>query len=255
MQTSFDFKGLNAVVTGGAGGISLEVASSLCKFGAHAVILDVNEEKGNAAAESLRKEGLSVEFRKVDLSQEESAMETFAKLKGELKHIDILFNGAGIMDSNSMFETPLAAFKKVLNINLFGAYVATRAVLEGMIERNYGRIVNVTSAYSNGVKNSIGYSVSKGGISSMTRSLAAEMREEDVDVCVNAISPPATDTALWEGSRSKEVIEKHRKVKDIAQPSDLVNTVMFLCSPEARYVSGEIIGFKHSLSKLPDSRA
>lgn len=246
---------MNAVVTGGASGISLEVAKSLCKNGARTVILDVNEKRAREAIEQFEDAGFEMEFEKIDLTNESEVATVFSKIKERLKHIDILFNGAGIMDSDSMKNTPLSVFRKVLDVNLFGSYNAMSSVIGQMVERNFGRIVNVTSAYANGVRNAIGYTASKGAISSLTKSLAAEMHELGVDVTVNAISPPATDTELWRRTRSPEVIEKHRTEKDIAMPSDLVDAVLVLCSKEAHFISGEIIGFKQALSKVPNSRA
>lgn len=254
MILKYDLSGRNAIITGGANGISFEVARGLCNSGARSIIFDIDENGGNAAVKELRDSGFEAEFRKLDMTRDELVSEVVSDVISKFGHIDTLFNGAGIMDSKPLAETDTDSFRRVLNVNLFGVYSVTRAVLGNMMKNGYGRIINVTSAYSNGVRNAIGYAASKGAITSLTRSLAAEMKALDLDITANAISPPATDTALWRRTRSEEVIRKHLEMKDVGKPGDMVATVLFLAAPESFFVSGEVIGHKYSLMKAPDSR-
>ena len=250
----FNFSGKNAIITGGANGISFEVAKGLCSAGAKSFILDIDEKGALAAINELEGSGFEAEFRRVDMTNDDQVSSVVSEVVKDVGKVDILFNGAGIMDSRSMAETETSSFRHVLDVNLFGTYTVTRAVLANMMKNSYGRIINVTSAYANGVRNSIGYAASKGAITSLTRSLASEMKALDLDITVNAISPPATDTALWRRTRSEEVIRRHLEMKDVGKPGDMVTTVLFLASEESFLVSGEVIGHKYALMKAPDSR-
>lgn len=249
-MTTFDLSGRVALVTGGASGISNAMAVALSKSGATTYIADVNEETGKKAV--LEHEQLI--FKKLDVTSEESVSSLVSDIVEESGRIDILFNGAGIMDFNTVLETTFADFERTIRVNLLGTFLVTKYVLPEMVKNKYGRIVNVVSGYANGAISAPGYSTSKGGLVALTKSLAGEMRDLDLDVSVNAIAPSATDTALWRRGRSEEVIENKRKTGQVSQPDDMTDVVLFLASPESHIVSGEIIGHRNYLLKLPKAK-
>jgi 3-oxoacyl-[acyl-carrier protein] reductase len=196
-MNEIDLKGRHAVVTGGAQGIGFAIASRLLHSSASVALWDRNSELLKAAEVQLRGKG-PVSVHAVDVADAASihrATQDTVSLRGR---IDILVANAGIAGPNhKTWEYPIDAWREILDINLTGVFLCCRAIVPGMIEQNYGRIVNVSSiAGKEGNPNASAYSASKAGVIALTKSLAKETA--DKNIAVNCITPAAARTRIFD---------------------------------------------------------
>lgn len=191
-----DLKNRHAVVTGGAQGIGLSVAKRLLTSGSSVTIWDHDEKILRQSVEQLADVG-TVRGEHVDVSDPASVVKA-AQLTVERSAIDILVANAGIAGPNhTTWEYPIDEWQRVVNINLFGVFHCCRAILPGMVERNYGRIVNVASvAGKEGNPNASAYSASKAGVIALTKSLGKETAT--YNIAVNCVTPAAARTRIFE---------------------------------------------------------
>ncbi len=238
---SKSLEGQVAMVTGGASGISRAMATALGKAGARVWIADIDNDRTNLAVEELRGNGINADGMRLDVMDRrsvENAVNKITELEGK---IDILFNGAGIVNRHSVMEMSEEAWDRVLATNLKGTFLANQAVARTMIKRGYGRIINVASGQVEGGARNSNYAASKGGVVSFTKSFAAELRELKVDVTVNAIAPGATDTPLWRTGRTTEQINQLLASRNIHRPGDMASIVVFLASRDSWPLNGRVL--------------
>ncbi len=145
------------------------------------------------------------------------------------------------MIKRPVLEMPEDVWDLVVDVNLKGMFLCTQAVARAMIGRGYGRIINVSSGHANGNATNSAYSAAKGGLESFTKTFAAELRQLNVDVTVNAIEPGGTDTAMWRRGKSAEYIDQALAAGRIHRPDFMGDIVLFLASPASRAVNGEIV--------------
>ena len=196
-MNQIDLEQKRAVVTGGAQGIGLAIATRLIESGASVSLWDRDPEQLKLARAQLGDLG-AVSVEHVDISDAasvEAASKSTESLHGG---IDILVANAGIAGPNhKLWEYPIAAWKEIMDINLTGVFLCCRAVMPGMIRQNYGRIVNVASiAAKEGNPNASAYSASKAGVIALTKSLAKEVA--DKNIAVNCITPAAARTRIFD---------------------------------------------------------
>ena len=234
------FQGKTAMITGASVGIGRAVALGLAEQGVDLVLLDINTEKLLQVEEEVKKHGHKVLAYECDISDEERVYEVVTKAEKQLGKIDILVNNAALWrDKVSFAETSSALWKKYLDINIMGVYYCTKAVISGMVERGYGRIINVASvAGIYGNAKMVHYSTTKGAVIAMTKALAKEVT--DKGVLVNCVSPGSVSP-----SDNEDI--------DFFKPSPLsfmgrtgtdrenANLILFLASDEASYISGQSI--------------
>lgn len=235
-----EFNGKVAMITGAAVGIGRATAIRMAQEGAKVVLLDMNAEKLNAVKAELGDCEQTIFTAVCDVSNEQAVNEAVAAAVEKFGKIDILVNNAALWRNTMPFmETPTEQWVKYMNINVMGVVYCTKAVLGGMLERNWGRVINVASvAGVYGNANMACYSATKGAVISMTKALAKEV--SDKGVLVNAVSP---------GSVSPSNVEDY----NYTQPSqlsfmgrtgsDLENAelICFLASNRASYISGQNI--------------
>ncbi len=235
-----NFKGKTACVTGAAVGIGRAVALELAKLGAAVVLWDVDQKNLELLQEELREIGAEVLSSVCDVSDEKSVAEAAEKAIAHFGKVDILVNNAALWREWSSFtEISTEQWKRYFDINVMGTVYATRAFLPGMIEREYGRVINVASvAGVYGNAKMVCYSATKGAIISMTKALAKEVA--DKGVLVNAVSPGSVSP-----SNERDI--------DFTKPSELsfmgrtgsdrenANLIVFLASDEASYISAQNI--------------
>ncbi|MBR6013817.1 MAG: SDR family oxidoreductase [Selenomonadaceae bacterium] len=246
MNNLFDISGKVALITGASSGIGESAAEMLSSIGGGVrklVLCARREEKLKNLAERLHKNfGVEVLPIKCDVSVEndvENAVKTAVEKFGR---IDILLNCAGITaKSNDITEHTLEQWNKVFNTNMVGTYLMCREVAKHMKKNFYGKIINVTSMVALlGCGNQIGYSASKGGVISFTRSLAVELGK--YNITVNAIAPGYIMTEMTNIKSRGYAYFKSRSVFDIVgQPEDLHGTILLLASDASRYLTGAII--------------
>lgn len=236
-------KGKIAVVTGGGQGIGKAIARGLAREGARVVVGDI--DGGNAKAvikelEAAGSESLAVE---VDVSDESSVEMLREKSLQRFGRVDILVNNAGIYPVSSVLEMSEEQWDRVIDTNLGGNFLCSKAVVPQMRAQKWGRIISISSSIGyKGAKGGAHYAASKAGIVGFVKALAREVALEAITV--NAICPGVTDTAQPRGHHSEEELYAQAKqipLGRIGQPEDIVGPVLFLASDAAAYVTGQAL--------------
>lgn len=232
-----------ALVTGAALGIGKEIALTLAEAGAKVVIADIKKnelEQTLAEIKELGSEGLAVIC---DVSKTEEIDKLVEKSLNVYKRIDILVNNAGIYPSKAFIDLSIEDWNKVLNINLGSVYYLTKSIIPTMISQKYGKIVNIASIAGTtvGYEQLVHYSASKAGIGGFTKALAMELAKYKINV--NAISPGAILTHGTSGmsEEQKEQIKMMIPMNRLGEPKDIANTVLFLVSDKAGFITGQNI--------------
>lgn len=244
-RTRFDFAGQVAVVTGGAKGIGKGSAEAFAEAGARVYVVDLDEKAGEAAARGIRERGAHAVFLACDVTDWGSVSATFDRITAEASRIDILVNCAGgFWQQLTVEETPEDEWDKVIDLNLKSIFLCAKAAIPAFKRQGSGRIVNVGSmaGVSALQRSSPPYSAAKAGVHSLTRVLALELGAHGVTA--NALAPGTTATERVVAVRSREqrdAIGRTTLVGRIAEVSDMVGWVLFLCTPEAGYLTGQTI--------------
>jgi len=238
-----EFEGKVAVVTGAASGIGRACALEFARGGADVVVVDIAPEASIVQAENLLKAtgGRVVSFR-ADVSDHERAREVLGEAVARLGRVDILVNAAGTTADAPLWEMSEEQWRRVLDVNLKGAFSYTQAAARFFRERRAGKIVNVASIEAmRGRFGLANYAASKAGLIALTRSSAAELGRSNVNV--NAVAPGFVRTPLVErlSDKIKEEAVRESALGRMAEPEDVAHVVAFLCSERARHVTGEVI--------------
>ena len=235
-----NFKNKTALITGASVGIGRAVALKLAQNGAKVVLLDINFEKLESVKREIEEYTEDVFIYDCDISNEEKVNDIVREVESSLDGIDILVNNAALWRCWSSFtETPTNDWRKFIDVNIMGVVYLTKAVLPGMLKKQYGRIINVSSvAGVYGNANMVHYSATKGAVISMTKALAKEVT--DKGITVNSVSPGSVSS-----SENPDI--------NFSQPSELsfmgrtgtnaenANLICFLASDDASYISGQNI--------------
>jgi acetoacetyl-CoA reductase/3-oxoacyl-[acyl-carrier protein] reductase len=226
-----NFQGRTAVVTGGARGLGLAMTQALLKHGARVHVFDV--------APGAEGQDAPYRFHQVDIADAASVRAAVAEIP---EPVTLLVNNAGITRDRSIANMSDEEWLSVLAVNLTGACNVTRALVPGMREAGYGRIVNIISI--NGMRGKFGqanYSASKAGLIGLTKTLARELGPKGITA--NAVAPGMVMTEMAKALPA-EFIAKARAesvLPELATPEDIANAVIFLLSDAARMITGEVI--------------
>jgi NAD(P)-dependent dehydrogenase (short-subunit alcohol dehydrogenase family) len=234
-------EGKVAIVTGGGSGIGKAAALTLAREGARVVIADIDLSSAQVVATEIESMGRQARAIKCDVpsSQEtsEMAQETLEAFGG----IDILVNNAGIIEFIPTHEMDKADWDRIIGINLNGVFLCAQAVGRQMIKQKSGKIVNIASiAAHQGLPGVVAYCASKGGILALTRSLAVEWAQYNINV--NSVSPGRTVTGLTVGAGlDTEKIRQRIPLDRINKPDDVADTILFLASSASDNITGQDI--------------
>lgn len=235
------FKGKVAIVTGSGQGIGEHYVRALVAEGASVVVAEINEAAGEAVAEAIVKGGGKAIFVRTDVSSEESAQACVAATVKAYGGVDFLLNNAAIyagMLFASMMDVPMDYYKRFMSVNMDSILVMTRAVHKAMEARGGGVIINGSSTAAYGTAGY--YGLAKLGVNGLTINLARELGPKNIRV--NGIAPGPTDTMATRTTVRKEILDgilNTSPLKRIGETQDIVNTVLFLLSDEASWVTGQ----------------
>lgn len=246
VQQLFDLTGRVAVVTGGSRGLGRQIAEALAEAGARLAITARKEEELKQAAAELNGQGYECVPVRCDVSKEEDVDAAVAAVLRHYGKIDILVNNAGVSWGAPAAEIPLADFVKVQNTNVVGTFLVSQRVGRHMIERRYGKIVNVASiaglqGSDPALMDSIAYNTSKGAVVNFTRDLAVKWAQHHITV--NAIAPgffPSKMTRWILEHRGDQVVERC-PMKRYGGPDDLKGVALLLASDASAFITGQIV--------------
>lgn len=241
-----------AFVTGGSRGIGKEIVKVLGKEGYTVGFNYVSsEEKSRLFLEELKENGIDAFSLKFDVSNYEETEEAFEKIYDEYENIDVLVNNAGITRDRLFIRMSESDFSDVVDTNLKGVYNCTKQVARKMSKKRSGRIINMSSiAGIVGNRGQVNYSASKAGVIGITRSLAYELAP--YGITVNAIAPGFIQTDMTDSipEKARETLIGMIPLGEVGKPEDIANTVSFLASDKARYITGQVISVDGGLSAI-----
>lgn len=238
----FDLSGKVAVVTGGNGGIGLGIATGLAQAGARVAIVARDAGKGQAAVQAMTDEGGEAIFVQADVASREQCFAMANDVAERLGRIDILVANAGLARVGRSATVSEEDWRFVLDVNLSGVFFCAQAVYPHMVKAGGGKIVNIGSmAAVFGSTPGAAYGASKGGVTSLTRSLATGWARDNIQV--NTIHPGwiVTDIIADAKAASAEfdaAITKRTPAARWGEPADLAGTAVFLCSKASDFVTG-----------------
>ncbi len=250
VASAFDLTGKVALVTGGSYGIGFALATALSRAGATIVFNDIKLDLVEAGVEAYAKEGIKAHGYVFDVTNEEQVGQMIAKIEKEVGVIDILVNNAGIIKRIPMHEMTAAEFRQVIDIDLNGPFIMAKAVLPGMMKKNAGKIINICSMMSElGRETVSAYAAAKGGLKMLTRNIASEYGEYNIQC--NGIGPGYIATPQTAPLREKQADGSRHPFDSFiiaktpaarwGTPEDLMGPAVFLASSASDFVNGHVL--------------
>lgn len=238
-----------AFVTGGAGGIGSAICRALAEGGHRVAVADLSPTSAEAVGQEI--DGLGVVC---DVTDPASVGAAVAQTASSLGPVDVLVNCAGWDEFKPFVETDEAFQRKIIEINYGGPVRVTRAVLPGMMEKNWGRVINIASdAGRVGSSLEAIYSGAKGGVIAFTKTVAREMAR--YGITANSVCPGPTDTPMIAGIREGEAggkviaaMTKAVPMRRLGMPEDIAPAVAFLASEEAGFITGQTLSVSGGLT-------
>lgn len=241
----FDLTGKRALVTGGTHGLGMAMAEGLASAGAELVITSTTPHNLEAALNYYVGKGYKTSGYIFDVTNEKLAAEKVRKIEKEQGPVHILVNNAGIIKRELAKDMAVEDFRRVIDVDLTGPFIMSQLVVNGMIERGGGKIINICSMMSELGRNSVtAYAAAKGGLKMLTRNLATEWAKYNIQV--NGIGPGYFATSQTapirvDGHPFNEFIIGRTPSGRWGNPEDLAGTVIFLASEASNFVNGQIV--------------
>lgn len=243
------FEGRVAVVTGASRGIGKTTALALAKEGCNVVIgYEKNRERALEVVQAAKESGVRAIAVACDVSIRNDVEAMFKTTMQEFGKVDILVNNAGIDYGTRLLETTDEVWDRTLDVNLKGVFLCTQVAARYMIQRKYGKIVNIASNSGFGIAvwGETAYAASKAGVIQLTKTAAFELGEYGINV--NCVAPGAVNTEMLKGNMTDQeyaqFLDARKKITTlgfIAEPDDIANVVLFFASDESRFVTGKTL--------------
>jgi NAD(P)-dependent dehydrogenase (short-subunit alcohol dehydrogenase family) len=233
MLKNLNLKGKVAIVTGGGRGIGRAVALTLAREGADVVVAARTEAEINEVADEIRRSGAKSLAIRTDVSAEEDVKNLVSKTLQTFGKVDILVNNAGVGHPVSLtWDIDVEEWDRIMSVNLTSVFLCSKAVLKGMIERNYGKIINISSIGGRTGKSGRGpYRAAKAAVINFTETLADEVKEHGISV--NTICPSGVDTYFQRSLGADTSM--------MMSPDDIAKVVAFLASDDSKCVRGAAV--------------
>lgn len=244
-MNSFSLQGKVALITGASYGIGFNIARGFAAAGATIVFNDINQELVDKGLAAYQEEGITAHGYVCDVTDEAAVNELVKKIEAEVGVIDILVNNAGIIKRIPMLEMAAADFRKVIDIDLNGPFIVSKAVIPGMIKKGHGKIINICSMMSElGRETVSAYAAAKGGLKMLTKNIASEYGEYNIQC--NGIGPgyietPQTAPLRVDGHPFNSFIISKTPAARWGKPEDLMGPAVFLASDASDFVNGHIL--------------
>ena len=236
-----NFENQTVLITGGGRGIGETIALKFAQFGADIVLLDSNPDFDEIIKSTKLLESKCLTFQ-ADVTDFESIDNLLKKISEEHGGINILVNNAGITKDELFMRMKQDQWSKVIDVNLNGIFNVTKAVIRQMIKHRFGRIINISSVVGfTGNPGQVNYSSTKSALIGFTKSLAREVGKRGITV--NAVAPGFIDTPMTQilNESQREIIIKQIPLGRMGSAEDIANSVAFLASKEASYITGSIL--------------
>jgi NAD(P)-dependent dehydrogenase (short-subunit alcohol dehydrogenase family) len=240
----FSLKDRVALVTGAGRGIGQAIAKGLASHGARVICAARTRSQLDETAEAIKAAGADATAVEMDVSSLNSIRDGVARSIEANGRIDILVNNAGVNIREPVQEVSEAHFGSIMQVNLKGLYFLTQAVIEGMVPREHGKIINIGSlTITHGLTQMSVYAASKGAVAQFTKVLALEVARHNIQV--NALSPGFVLTPLtekvWADKAFRQWAEERVPAGRLARPEDMVGTAIYLASSASDYLTGQCI--------------
>ena len=239
-----------AWITGASYGLGLAYATAFAEVGAKIVFNDINQELVDRGMKEYEKLGIKAYGAVCDVTNEEQVNKFVADVEKEVGSIDILVNNAGIIKRIPMVEMKLSEWNAVINVDLTGPFICSKAVLPGMMKKGYGKIINACSMMSEFGRETVSaYAAAKGGLKMLTRNICSEYGQYNIQC--NAIGPGYIATPQTQPLREKQAdgsmhpFDRFIRSKTPAQrwghTEDLMGLAVFLASPASDFINGQVV--------------
>ena len=237
-----------AMVTGAGRGIGEATARRFAREGARVCLTDVGAEGVSSTARQLVDEGMDAFAAKVDVTSRTDVENAVGETVDRYGRLDILVNNAGVTKDSLIYKMTDEDWRAVMNVHLTGTFFCSRAAQRGMVERNYGRIINVSSTSALGNRGQANYAAAKAGIQGFTKTLAVELGR--YGITANAVAPGFIETEMTKETAARLGVDFDdfvaQRVKDIpvgrsGWPEDVAAAILYFASEEASFVSGQVL--------------
>ena len=247
MSTSlFDLTGKVALVTGATHGLGMAMAKGIGRAGATLIINgNSSNEKIDKAVAIFKSEGIKAFGYRFDVTNEDQVQKAIARIENEVGIIDILINNAGIIKRTPLLDMEVTDFEQVIKVDLVSPFIVSKAVVNGMIKRKSGKIINICSMMSELARNTVGaYAAAKGGLKMLTQNMCVEWAPYNIQV--NGIGPgyfatEQTKPIRVEGHPFNEFIVNRTPAGMWGNPDELQGAAVFLSSKASDFVNGQIL--------------